>query len=125
MRLLGIAQALELYQAERSNRPALRPVEPPREVLAALPAELQERLRRWAKDLTGDAFRETLAQLANEQRDVPTLLHPQGLETLVDELVGFRNHVLFRTPAPGLFFFFNDGAPPEIYTFPLPVAFPI
>jgi hypothetical protein len=100
MRLLGITQSLELYQARRLSRPPHPPPSPPPSILAALPPAAQEELSRWVAGLTVDTFRETLEQLAGEHQAILSLLSPRGIGKLVDQLMAFRNHALYRTPFP-------------------------
>jgi hypothetical protein len=107
MRLLGIGQALQLYQAKRIGvgPPAL--VEVPPELLTALPPKSRELLLNWAGDIKVDTFRPTIKRLAEEHRTTLGTLAPLGLEALIDAIVKVRNHVLYRESFP---------VPPERYS---------
>ncbi len=100
MRLLGICQSLHLYQTKRPNARPLPAASPPPSVLALLPEEAREELRRWVRERTIDTFRETLEQLAGEHEPVLSLLSPGGGGALIEQLMAFRNHALYRTPFP-------------------------
>jgi hypothetical protein len=100
MRLLGITQALQLYQAKRPHGRSPLPASPPTSVLDLLPESAKEDLRRWVGGLAIDTFRETLEQLAGEHQAVLSLLSPRGVGPLVDQLMAFRNRALYRTPFP-------------------------
>ncbi len=75
MRLLGICQSLHLYQTKRPNARPLPAASPPPSVLALL-------------------------QLAGEHEPVLSLLSPGGGGALIEQLMAFRNHALYRTPFP-------------------------
>jgi hypothetical protein len=98
IRLLWIGQALEVYQARRRTVSAADPPGLPAELLASLPPTVQAEFRRWAESVTIDTFRTTLAQLAEEHRTTLAPLAPHGVANLVDEIVEFRNHALYRKP---------------------------
>lgn len=100
MRLLGIGQALELYQAKRVHGQPPSPPTPPPEVLTALPPQAQEEWRRWAEGVTCDTFRETLTKLACEHETTLKPLSPDGLESLISEIMSYRNYVIHRTKQP-------------------------
>jgi hypothetical protein len=100
MRLLGISQALELYQARRANAEASGLPGLPLEVLTSLPPKAQEELRHWAEVIIIDSFESTLMRLSDEHQTTLTPLAPQGLEALVKEITRFRNYALYRREFP-------------------------
>jgi hypothetical protein len=109
VRLLSITQSLQVYQAKRLNRAPLAPVSPPLSILATLPSDVQGELRRWTDGLAVDTFRETLEQLVREHQAILSVLSPSGIGALVDQLMMFRNHVLYRTPVPETFDAYSQG----------------
>jgi hypothetical protein len=101
LRFLGISQALVLYQAKRQGVGLPGSLEPPSDLLSLLPPKAQEEFRRWAKTVVVDNFRSTLTHLAYEhQRTLLPLAH-NNLEKFVDDIMRFRDYVLYRiSPRP-------------------------
>ncbi len=100
VRLMNNCQALELYDARRTGNGHAGAAQMPQEILASLPAEASEALRRWSEGVTIDPFPAVLKRLATEHETTLGPLGPNGLIPLIDAVLRFRNYVLFRMNPP-------------------------
>jgi hypothetical protein len=101
IRLLNTSQALELYDARRPGRERASPAIMPDEIMALVPEGAREAIARWAKGVMIDLFPDALRRLATEHEATLAPLAAGNLSHLVNEILKFRNYVMFRGELPG------------------------